>query len=223
MLHKRASRERGVSIAELLTVTVIAGLVGTIVVALTRPIVSASNSELASLQEIQLMDTTLYRIQREIRQSDPNGIFVCTNAGGMSCSLASNLTTPTSVTYLAILTARSNGTGEITWDSSGRAVWTGFNVYWLVPDAQGTNTLLYGFGPASVSDGDNPSILNSDVANAVSQAVAGPGTTVAQNVRQLQTMVDVTSDHVTLVLVGLTSRGNATSELSVQGDVYARN
>lgn len=225
MHHKRASSNRGFSIPEVLTVSGIAGLVAVLIVVLTGPMLSASNAELASLHQIQMMDTTLYRLQREIRQSDPNGIFTCSlSSGQMSCALASNLSAPADISYLAILTARSAGTGQTTWDGSGRPAWTGFNVYWLAADGHGTNTLLYNFGPANVPAGPNPVLLNSVVAAAVAQAVAAPGATmVAEHVQRVQTMVDVTHDHVTLHLAGLATYGSATSELSTQGDVYARN
>ena len=225
MLRKPASSNRGFSIPEVLTVSGIAGLVAVTIIVLTGPMLSASNAEIGSLHQIQMMDTTLYRLQREIRQSDPNGIFTCSvGSGQMSCALASDLSVPANVSYLAILTARSAGTGRTTWDGSGRPAWTGFNVYWLAPDSQGTNTLLYSFGSANVPAGPNPVILNSMVAAAAAQAVATPGATiVAENVRDVQTMVDVTHDHVTLHLAGLATYGSARSELSAQGDVYARN
>jgi prepilin-type N-terminal cleavage/methylation domain-containing protein len=222
--RKPGSSQRGFSLTELLTVALIACLIGSIIVVLTRPMMTAGNAELASLQELQLMDTTLYRLQREVRQSDPNGIFYCSGSGyGLTCNQGSNLQYPTSVTYLAILTARQNGNGETTWDSSGRPSWTGFNVYWLVPDDEGTNSLRYSFGPANIGAGSNPSILNSDVAKSVSQAVSVPGMVIAQHVQYLQTMVNITTDRVALRLSGLGTVGTATNELSVQGDVYARN
>jgi type II secretory pathway pseudopilin PulG len=224
LLRKPASDQRGFSLTELLTVGVIACLVGTIIVVLSRPMISAGNAELASLQQLKLMDTTLYRLQREVRQSDPNGIYYCYQSSSeMSCNQASTLTYPTSVTYLAILTARQNGTGETTWDSSGRPSWTGFNVYWLVPDDQGTNSLHYAFGPANIGSGSNPSILNADVAKSVSQAVSSSGLVIALHVQYLQTMVNITSDRVALRLSALGTSGRSTNELSVQGDVYARN
>ena len=209
----------------MLTASGIAGLVAVIIVVLTGPMLSASNAEIGSLHQIQMMDTTLYRLQREIRQSDPNGIFTCSlSSGQMSCELGSNLSVPTDTSYLAILTARPGGTGQTSWDGSGRPAWTGFNVYWLTADGRGTNTLLCSFGSANVPAGINPTILNSVVASAVAQAVAKPGATVvAENVKNIQMMVDVTHDHVALHLAGLSTNGNAKSELSAQGDVYARN
>lgn len=225
MRRKPDSRRRGVSLPELLVVFGIASLVGTAVVALCHPMLSASQAERASSNEIETMDSTLYRVQRDARQTDPNGIFVCNGSGGsLACSQASNLTTPTDVTCFAMLTARANGTGSATWDVSGRPAWAGFSVYWLVADQTGTYTLMNGFGPANVPIGSNPSILNSDVIDAVNQAMASAdATTVALGIKQFQTMVDVSTDRMVIRLVGQTESNGMTAELSVEGDAYARN
>lgn len=225
MRRKPDSRRRGVSIPELLVVFGIASLVGTAVVALCHPMLSASQAERASLQEIQTMDSTLYRIQRDARQTDPNGVFVCTGSGGaLTCSQASTLTTPTDVYCFAMLTARTNGTGGATWDANGRPAWAGFSVYWLVADSSGTYTLMNGFGPANVPIGSNPAILNSDVIDAVNQSMASAdATTVALGIKQFQTMVDVSTDRMVIRLVGQTQYNGSTAELSVEGDAYARN
>lgn len=225
-LHRKPdSKRRGVSLPELLIVFGIASLVGTAVVALCHPMLSASQAEHASLQEIQMMDSTLYRLQRDARQSDPNGIFVCTGSGvNLSCSQASSLTTPTDITCLAMLTARPGDTGRAAWDPNGRPAWVGFSVYWMTPDTVGTYTLMSGFGSANVPVGTNPAILNSDVIGAVNQAMTSANAeTVALGIKQLQTMVDISTDRMVLRLVGQNTSNGSTAELSVEGDAYARN
>jgi hypothetical protein len=203
----------------------IAALVGSVMVSLCHPMLSASNAEHVSLQEIQTMDSTLYRMQRDARQTDPNGVFVCAGTGGgLSCTQASGLTTPTDVSCLAILTARPNGTGSAAWDSSGRPAWVGFSVYWLSADQLGTYTLMNGFGSASIPAGSNPSILNSGVVAAVDQAMtSATAVAVASGIERLQSMVDVATDRIALRLVGKNQKNGATAELSVEGDAYARN
>lgn len=222
---KLGSSKRGVSLPELLVVFGVGTLIGSVMIALCHPMLSASHAEHVSLQEIQTMDSTLYRMQRDMRQSDPNGVFVCTGAGAaLSCSLASNLTTPTDVYCLAILTARPNGTGSATWDSSGRPAWVGFSVYWLSADQLGTYTLLNGFGSANVAPGSNPAILNSGVIAAVNSAMASTSAeTVALGIERLQSMVDIPTDRIDLRLVGQNQSDGAKAELSVEGDAYARN
>lgn len=223
--RKPASNQRGISLPELLVVFGIASLVGTAVVALCHPMLSASQAEHASLQEIQTMDSTLYRLQRDARQTDPNGVFVCSGAGGsLSCSQASNLTVPTDVSCLAILTARPGDTGRAAWDVNGRPAWVGFGVYWMSPDTLGTYTLMAGFGSANLPSGSNPAILNSDVIGAVNQAMTSANAeTVALGIKEFQTMVDVSTDRMVLRLVGQNTTNGSTAELSVEGDAYARN
>jgi hypothetical protein len=223
--RKPVSNGRGVSLPELLVVFGIASLVGSAVVALCHPMLSASQAEHASLQEIQAMDSTLYRLQRDARQTDPNGVFVCTGSGAsLSCSQASTLTTPTDVTCLALLSARPGDTGRAAWDVNGRPAWVGFSVYWMTPDTVGTYTLMGGFGPANIPAGSNPAILNSDVIGAVSEAMTSSNAeTVALGIKQLQTMVDVSTDRMVLRLVGQNTNNGSTAELSVEGDAYARN
>jgi type II secretory pathway pseudopilin PulG len=223
--RKPASKQRGISLPELFVVFAIAGLVGTAVLALCHPMMSASQAEHASLQEIQTMDSTLYRLQRDARQTDPNGVFVCYGAvGSLSCSQASNLSVPTDVSCLALLTARPDDTGRAAWDINGRPAWVGFSVYWMSPDSAGTYTLMSGFGAANVPPGSNPSILNSDVIAAVNQAMTSANAeTVALGIKQFQTMVDVSTDRMVLRLVGQNTDNGSTAELSVEGDAYARN
>lgn len=225
MLRKRDSKNRGFSIAEILIVSVIASLAIGMVVEICKPMLVAQDSEEAALAEIQIMDATLYRVQSDIRQSDPNGIFVCSDAAlGIVCAQASNFATPTDATYLAILTAKTGGSGATLWDPTGRPAWTGFAIYWLAPDGTGTYTLHRGFAPAVIAIGSRPTILNADVVSAVTEAVADPtALLVSRDVARLQTMVDVTHDRVGLRLAGLSTVGNSTNELSVQGDAYARN
>ena len=225
MRRNPASKQRGVSLPETLVVLGIAALVGSVMVSLCRPMLTASNAEHVSLQEIQNMDSTLYRLQRDARQTDPNGVFVCTGSGGgLSCTQASNLTVPTDTSCLAILTARPNGTGSATWDASGRPAWVGFSVYWLTADQLGTYTLMNGFGTAGIPAGSNPAILNSGVVAAVNLAMTSTSTiAIAPGIERLQTMVDVTTDRIALRLVGKNQNNGATAELSVEGDAYARN
>ncbi|HKW44113.1 MAG TPA: hypothetical protein VJN22_00565 [Candidatus Eremiobacteraceae bacterium] len=213
------------SLPELLVVAGIASLVGSAVVALCHPMLAASQAEHSSLQEIQTMDSTLYRIQRDARQTDPNGVFVCTGSGAsLACSQASSLTTPTDVYCFAMLTARPNDTGSATWDPSGRPAWVGFSVYWLSADQLGTYTLMNSFGAANIPPGSNPAILNSDVIGAVNQAMISPSAvTVALGIKRFQTMVDVSTDRMALRLVGETQTNGSNAELSVEGDAYARN
>lgn len=211
---------------EVLTAAMIAGMVMTMSVAIFRPAVSVSDAERVRTTLVQAMDNSLYRIQRDIRQSDPNGIFICSGSyPPSSCELASSLTTVTHTQYIAILTARNGGMGEMNWDSSGRPAWTGFQIYWLDANASNANQVLrYAFAPATIQPGIDPVILNADVVTAVSSAITSPDAeTVAGNIDDIQTWVNVTRDSVAVRLGSAAADGASADATTVQCDTYARN
>jgi type II secretory pathway pseudopilin PulG len=210
---------------EIMTVTIIAIIVMTIVASLFTSIAGAAGAEQMDSDLVQSANDALYRIQRDVRQSDPNGIFACSVTGGaVACTPGSDLTTPTDVQYLAVLTARDGGDGMVQWDISGRPAWTGFTIYWLSPDGSGANDLASGFAPAQIAPGANPAILNADVINAVSDvtAVANPSI-IAHSISGIQTMVDIATDRVAIRITSQSTDGSNTNSTSVQSDAYARN
>jgi type II secretory pathway pseudopilin PulG len=226
MLHRKpAFSQRGVSMPEILTVMIIAIIVSTIVVALFKSVFGAAGAQQVDMDLVQSADEALVRIQRVVRQSDPNGVFACTGtSASVACAPASDLAVPTDVQYLAILTARAGGDGMTQWDVSGRPAWTGFEIYWLKPDVRGTNEMAQGFAAAQIAPGANPAILNADVINAVTAAsmVANPEV-VAHSIERIQTFVDVAKDQVAIRITSQSSEGTHTNSTSVQSDAYARN
>jgi hypothetical protein len=209
-----------------LTAALVGAIVMTIGFAMFQPAVAVSSSEQVQTSLVQSTDDALYRIQRDVRQSDPNGIFICT--GSMpptSCVLASSLTTATSTQYLAILTAHTDGDGLINWDDDGRPAWTGFDIYWLVPDASGPGYALdYAFEPASIQPGTDPVILNADVLQAVTSATSSSSAiAIARSVSEIETDVDVSRDSVAIRIASYAADGSASNETQVRSDTYARN
>lgn len=196
-----------------------------LVIGLLRPILAAQNIEQSSTGEIQVIDAALYRLQRDVRQSDSNGIFVCASANGaVACTQASTYTSPAAAPALAVLTAEAGGNGPTRWDSTGHPLWTGFKVYWLAAGSDGDDSMYVAFEPASVSLNAEPAVLNSDAAQAVSAALGSSSPDrIADDISSLQSYADVTKDHVALRLTALTDPNNASSQLSVHGDAYARN
>lgn len=210
---------------EVMTVVIIAAIVTTIVMSLFKAMAGAAGAEETDTDLVQSADEALYRIQRDVRQSDPNGIFICTGAGSAAvCTPGSDVSTPTDVQYFAILTARIGGNGPMNWDDSGRPAWTGFDVYWMVPDGNGTNNLAEAFAPALIAPGANPAILNADVINAVATVSASSNyEVVTHSILRIQTMVDVSKDRVAIRIFSQSTSGSHTNTTSVQSDAYARN
>ena len=222
---RRASNNRGLSITETLVAAAISIAAIGLVVGLCRPILAAQDVEQRSTSEIQTVDATLYRLQRDVRQSDTNGIFICVNANAeITCTQASTYTSATDAPALAILTAEAGGSGPTRWDATGHPLWTGFKIYWLAAGNDGADTMFEAFEPASVSLNAEPSVLNSDAAQAVSAALATTDPDrVADDILTLQSVADVTKDHVALRLSALTDPSDQSSTLSVEADAYARN
>lgn len=225
MHRKPASERRGTTLPEVLVVVVLTAVILTMVATLSTPMFAASNSEEAKVDTIRSLGQAKYRIQRDIRQSDVNGIFVCTQTNGsFTCTPASNYTTPTDSPYLAILSLHAGGNGTINWDPTGRPAWTGFEVYWLAPNASGVKQLLHAFSAANIPPGTAPTILNADVVNAVSAAAnASSPESVALGVSDMQTAVEVARDRVAFRLFAQSTEGQSTNETSLQADVFARN
>ena len=196
-----------------------------LVIGLCRPILTAQDAEQNSTTEIQVIDDTLYRLERDVRQSDTNGIFLCDSTNGaVTCTQAATYATPTDAPAFAILTAEAGGSGPTRWDSTGHPAWTGFKVYWLAQGGDGEDAMYLAFEPASVSLSAEPAVLNSDAAQAVAAALATTDPErIAGDVLDLQSYADVTKDHVALRLTGRAPGEPAQSELSVEGDAYARN
>ena len=209
---------------EIMTVMLIAAMVMTLVASLCRPVMSSTGAVQAQTDLVQSADDALYRIQRDVRESDPNGVFVCSgSAAAIACTPASDLTAPIDAQYLAILTAVDTSSGLMSWDSTGRPAWTGFDVYWLSPEAGETNQLEYAFAPAQIQPGVNPSILNADVIDAVTLATRGAAETLAHSIARIQTMVSLSKDHVAIRIFSQATEGASTNVTSLESDAYARN
>lgn len=225
MSHRKNSRvRRGFSLSEMLTVIVILGILTGVIVAVVQPIISAPNKEQAKVDTVHAGARAMYRLQRDLRQSTPTGIFVCTYPAPSTCTSAPAALTPASV--LAVITARVNGTGQVQYDpSSGQAKWQGYNVYWLVADAQGGTDLVYAFGSANgLGSGANAGIVAATATTAVNNALASASPlTITPGVTSLQTRVSVPTSTVGLLLTAQTAVGGHTNETSYESDTVARN
>ncbi|HXW75864.1 MAG TPA: type II secretion system protein [Candidatus Eremiobacteraceae bacterium] len=220
-------RQRAFSVVEVLTVLVIVGLI-LAAIAITAPLfLNAQNEVQAQTDNINSAALALYRVQRDVRQSDVNGVFNCTTAPVVLCSQTGGNAVTTQA--LAIITA-DNGTGEFqpitTGAAAGQPDWQGFWYYWLVPDPNGqSNDLLREYentGPINLTTASLPSV-ELLAQTWLTTALGGSPETVATNVESLSAAADTGDSIVQLQLVGGgTSSGNVTS-LSLSGSSYVRN
>jgi prepilin-type N-terminal cleavage/methylation domain-containing protein len=217
---------RAFTIAEVLTVLVIVGLI-LAAVAMSTPMILRGQSEVQlQVDNIQSAALALYRVQRDVRQSDTKGILSCSTAPVVLC--AQPLTaSPAPVQALAIVTADS-GTGQFQPNTStGSPKWEGFYFYWLAPNAEGTsNDLKRAYAsvplPFDVENDQLSTILT--VAQTALAAAVAPGKveTVAQNIVSVQASVDPSTSIVSLRLDSGNTSGNLSS-MTLWGDSYVRN
>ena len=217
MSRLRISTPRGYTIAEVLTVLVIMGFVSTFVALIIEPMFSGANSQGAKLDTLQAAERAFYRLQREIHQSNVNGFYVCTYPAPTTCASPSGLLT--NATVIAIISPKTNGTGQLKWDSSqGQPSWQGFSVYWLAPNANGVMSLNYAFndpGGAAM----NPGSVNA----AVDNALGASAQTLATSVSGIQVSQTVITSTIGLKMFATATDSNKTNESSFESDTVTRN
>lgn len=219
----RSKPQRGYSVAELISGIFVFGILSTFVAIIIIPLMGAPNSQQAKIDTVQTGAQALYRLQRDIREGQVNGVYVCTYPASSVCATPQPAPNITSVQVVAILTPRLNGNGNIQWDSTaGTPTWQGFQVYWLVPDNSGNGTynLEYAF---SQSTGFQPGSIASGADTAVNSAFAGTATIVAHNINTLNIDQNVNGKTIGLSLSAQSTDGNKVNETSYTGDAFARN
>ena len=218
MLRLRTSAQRGYTIAEVLTVGVIMGFVSTFVVLIVGPLFNAINSQGAKIDTLQAASSSFYRIQRDLHQSEVNGVYVCTYPAPSTCSAPTGALA--NATVIAIITPRKNGSGQLAWDSAqGQPQWQGFNVYWLAPDKNGVQALQYAFNDPS--GGANPTVASAD--QAVDNALAGTPLFLATSVTGLQVSQAVPTSTIGLKMLATSTEGTSTNTTSFESDTVMRN
>lgn len=216
---------RGFTIAELLTVTVLFGLLLTTVAAVIPMVLRSPSQMQAQVDEIDTAALALYKVQRDARQGDVNGVFNCTIAPVVGCAqqTGSNpFVTP------AIAIAGDDGNGQFAYAKgqyAGQTKWQGYVVYWLAPSATGVGLdLLRAFEPWKIGFQNNVPIFQAtDAAACVTLAIAASSPSVAApDVRQLLSSVTPANGIIALRMDAGVNRGDQTS-ITLQGDTYARN
>ena len=218
MSRLKTSAPRGFTIAEVLTVMVIMGFISTFVALIVGPTFSAVSSQGAKLDTLHAAARAFYRMQRDIHQSNVNGIFVCTYPAPTTCNPPSSALT--NATVIAIISPKNNGTGQLTWDSTqGQPQWQGFNVYWLAPDANGVMSLQYAFNDPT--SGANPGA--SSAVAAVNNALTANPQFLATSVTNLQVSQAVTAQRIGLKMFATATENQSTNETSFESDTFTRN
>jgi prepilin-type N-terminal cleavage/methylation domain-containing protein len=218
MSQPKTKGRRGFTIAEVLTVSVIMGFVSTFVALIVGPLFASINQQGAKVDTLQAAVRSFYRIQRDLHQSNVNGVFVCTYATPTVCSVPSQGALA-DATVIAIISAKANGTGQLSWDGTqGQPQWTGFNVYWLARDASGVMSLNYSFNNPG---GAQASIASADAA--VNNALKATPQFLATSVTGLQVNQNAPATRIGLKMFATSTEGKSTNETSFESDTMTRN
>jgi hypothetical protein len=227
MLRSSSARQRGTTMAELLTAIVVLGFLLSFSVSLVLPVLSAPNKLQSKVDTLQSVTSGLYRLQRDIRTSDIGGDWACTSGVTPTCTQSYSSLTSTPV--LAVVTALSSSnvfTYNTTTGSStvGEPIWQGVMVYWVATSSSGGSNLNRAFVAFATPIQAPAMPTQTQVQTAVITALALSSAFVAvPHIGQL--LVDFTSaDHVIgLKLVTTGTEHGRTNETSYESDTYARN
>jgi type II secretory pathway pseudopilin PulG len=221
---RSARLARGYTIAELLTVTVLFGLLLTTVAAVMPAVLKSPAQMQAQVDEVNAAALALYKVQRDTRQSDVGGVFNCTTAPVVACAQQVG-SIPIATQAIAI--AGDNGGTQFVNQQTGQTKWQGYVVYWLAPSVSGVGLdLMRAFElvqPFPLNPNGSPNFQASNAVNSVTSAIAAASPSVAaQDVRQLLASVSPANGIVALQMVAGVNRGDKTS-ITLQGNTYARN
>jgi len=201
-----------------MSVVFIIGLVMTAVALVMGPLLGAQSRTQAKVDTVQAASAALYRVERDLRNTNSGSVYACTTGASPTCAPASTILTSTNA--IVLVSAYSNGTGQFqTLTSSGKPYWQGATVYWV--DANGT--LTYAFDTPISTSYTRGSLLSSlDAQAAVTDVTSGGGTQLARPV-ELMSIAIPNSHQVTFQLQVKSSEGAATNETTYQTDLETRN
>jgi type II secretory pathway pseudopilin PulG len=209
---------RGYTIAELLSVIFLLGLLMSAIVLILGPLLRAQHQTQAKVDTVQAAAMALYRVQRDLRNTDALGIFVCTTGSSPSCTSPFATITPTSA--IVITTAYANGTGPFQFDAtSGTPVWQGATVYWV--DSEGNLDVAFDWPSGFVRGAST--ITSTQAAAAVRDVTTAGGMQLARFVERLALAEPPASHIVSLQLQAQSTDGEATNETAYQTDLETRN
>jgi Tfp pilus assembly protein PilX len=184
MLLRRSNRpQRGYTIAELLSVVFVLALITTAVALIIGPLLRAQAQTQAKVDTVQAADMALYRIERDLRNTDSGLIYACTTGASPTCTTPA--TSLTAISAIVMPSAYQSGNGQFQLQtSSGSPKWQGATVYWV--DSKGNLDVAFDT-PAGYTQGNN--LRASDAANAVKDVTASSGMQLARFVEQLSVAV----------------------------------
>lgn len=212
-----SKKQRGYTVAELISVIFVLGLLTTVVATIIGPLLRSQSQTQAKVDTVQAAAMALYRIERDLRNTTVGDIFTCTTGGTPTCTLAP--TTLTNTSAIVMPSAYAGGSGQFQLIAgSGAPKWQGATVYWV--DASGALNVAFD-APVGYTPGNT---LNStDAATAVTD-VTTRGMQIARFVEKMA--IGVPASHGTTVSFQLQAQSTvngAFNETTYQTDLETRN
>jgi hypothetical protein len=218
------TRQRGSSIPEVLTVTVIIGMLLSAMVVIVPLLAKAPMQMQSQVDQVNTAAIALYKIRRDFSEGDTSGLMGCTTAP-VACSTIS----AGSTTYQALAVATAeNASGAFQVDpATGDPSWRGFYIYWLVPNSTGTAFDLmraYEAAPLGIAANGSPSgVTSAVVQTALTAAMALSPPPVLTNYISSMKVGDVaTTSTINFQLVAGTT-GTDSTHTNFMSNTYARN
>jgi type II secretory pathway pseudopilin PulG len=216
-----ARSARGFTIAEMLTVTVLFGLLLTTIAAVIPAVLRSPAQMQAQVDEVDAGALALYKVQRDARQGDVNGVFNCTTTPIVLCAQQVGFN-PVNTQALAI--AGDNGTTQFV-KNNGMTKWQGYVVYWLAPSAAGVGMdLMRAYEPNNFRFVNGLPVfdpLEATACASLAVAISSPSV-AAPDVRQLMASVTPANGIIALQMIAGVNRGDITG-ITLHGNTYARN
>lgn len=213
-MSRSSYRRRGYTLVELLSITVVIGLVLTLIAAIIGPLLRSQNQTQAKVDTVQAAAMALYRLERDLRNSELTSVYACTTSGTPACTQPTALT-PTSA--IVVATAYQQGTGQFQFDqTTGKPNWQGATVYWV--DSSGNLKVAFDSGGSTPGSPVNAT----QAAQAVTDVLSN-GTTIARFVEQMSVEIPATGNVLSLELQAQSSVSGALNETTYQTNIEPRN
>jgi prepilin-type N-terminal cleavage/methylation domain-containing protein len=222
--------QRGFSIAEVLTVTVILGILMSAMVVVIPAMLHAPMQMQSQVDQVNTAALALYKIRRDFSEGDTSGVMGCNTTPIVTCSaLGQGLR---SVQAMAVITAENPpGTFNVN-QQTGYPAWQAFYIYWLEPDPSGQAfDLMRAWEPlpnltASITslNGVPQNVSAAMVTPLVTAAmVLSPAPVLTNYIEQINLGDNPGSSMINFELVAGTFNGGNLTQTNFPGNTYARN
>jgi hypothetical protein len=218
-------RQRGTSIPEVLTVTVIIGMLLSAMVVIVPLLVKAPLQMQSQVDTVNTAAIALYKMRRDFSQGDTNGVLTCKITPVVSCSTPPS--TATSTQALVVVTD-DKGTGVFNVDANGYPLWDGVYIYWLQLNSTGTAyDLMRAYEQIPGIKAVNGVPTNVDAALVTPFVIAAtlisPAPVLTTNIADMELGISGTPSTINFELIAGTIGGVDKTQTNFQGGTYARN